>query len=461
MLIDRYSISSVLGVRQSLHGQLHPPGRRHSCFFFRIRAFILLLAAAWVSGTAGNDLYRTAGGARSVSSGGIALLAGDPLSAMSNNPALLTGQTAELQFSGQALVVDADFQSSLGETDTAERGPGLLPEIAFVRPLKGTDVTLGGLFMLRSALRAEFDFEDPPGNSGVSYGNQRHLSEYVVLEGSAGVGWQLSPRLSIGASLGMLYNRNILQAPFIFQSHPMLTGLKVLVDLEADDFALTGRIGASYKLSSALDLSISYSAESDFDSQGDLSGNLSQLGLGIAPEFFYNAEVRTATPATLSTALSWSVNSRLAAAVQLDWIAWSNAFDSLRLEFTKGSNEQLNEFLAGESILDVVPLDWRDQLSIQLGVTYQVAADLTVRAGLGFDDVPVPEHTFTPLTGAIMDRSLSLGITSNFAKGELDIGYRFSNGSEFTVGQTGLAGGEYAGSRLKLKLHSLIMSYSF
>lgn len=423
---------------------------------------LMVLVLFFTSEVKANDLLRTTTGAAALGSGGVSLLATDPLTAMSNNPALLVGQNRSFQVGGHAVLVDADFRSSLGESDAADRGPGLIPEAAFAMPVPDSRITLGALVMLRSALRAEFDFTDPPGTLNVSYKRQRHLSEYVVLEAAVGVGFEISDQLYIGANLGVLYNRNTLQAPYIFQTHPVLTGLKVLVDLEADDLAATAKVGARYKITENVDISLSFSAQTEFESRGKLYGNLSELGLGIQPDFNYRAVVKTATPATFSSALAWSVTEKLTAGLQVDWIYWSAAFDRLPLTLTKGSNGELNDFLASTSIRDTAPLNWDDQIGFAFGISYEIQPATNLRVGLGFDDVPVPESTFTPMTGAILDRSVSLGLSKQEASGhQLDVGYRYSQGSDLRVRQSQLAGGEYTNSRLGLALHTLFFSYRF
>lgn len=162
-------------------------------------------------------------------------LADDSLASISATPAFLSGQEKSVQASLQTIWVDSEFTTSLGERASADNGPGLIPDIGFVIPLESDNWTLGGGVTVHSGMLASFDFTDTPGTLGVTYGRQTHESQYSVVNASLALAYQLNDNLSLGAQMGLAYNRNQLLALYIFQSHPALAGLKVLVDLERLD----------------------------------------------------------------------------------------------------------------------------------------------------------------------------------------------------------------------------------
>jgi len=298
-------------------------------------------------------------------------LANDPLSAISGNPALLRGQQAGFQLSGSTLFVDSTFTSNLGEKDDAESGPGIIPEAGMVWAPSDSDFTFGAGLFAQSAMSAEFEFVDPPGAGGVTYGNQEHRAEYIVLSGVGAAAWSVNDALTLGATVGVAYNRNQLEAPYIFQSHPVLSGLKVLVDLDADTTALTASAGLNYRVNDSASFNVLYKMESDFDAEGSLSGNLGQLGLGIQETFSYDAEVATGLPASLAASYVWQVNQRWQLGIQAQRIFWEETFADLPIALTDGTNADLNAFLGTDRIDDVAPLDWDDQDVLSIGANFR------------------------------------------------------------------------------------------
>ena len=196
---------------------------------------LLSLVLVFSPATNATDLIRSGGGAGNEGVAGVLGLSSDPLSAVNGNPAMLSGLENGQVFSMAMLSVDSVFTSSTGETAEADEGPGFLPQFAMKRQLGNGNWSWGAGFSVKSAMQADFNFVDPPGTLGVSYGRQTHRSEFLVARASGALSYQVNPALSLGISLEALYNRNQLQAPYIFQSHPVLAGLKVLVDLDADD----------------------------------------------------------------------------------------------------------------------------------------------------------------------------------------------------------------------------------
>lgn len=425
----------------------------------------LALGCALAFGAAGaaqaTDLVRLAGSAANEGAGGLIGLDPNPQTAVLSNPALLSDIDNGFNFTLASLRVNSDFTSKLGEVADADKGPGILPELGFKGTLGDNGWSWGAGFTVQSALRADFTFQDPPGTAGVSYGVQQHLSEWVIAKLGGALSYQISDRLSAGLSLGLAYNRNRLDAPYIFQSHPVLTGLKVLVDLEVDDLALTSALGLNYRASDSLKLNLAYSLRTDFSADGDLSGNLGQLGLGIQETFRYNANVETALPAVLMAGATWQATERLTLGLQWDRVFWENSFDVLPIRLTQGSNADLNAFLGADSIVDVAPLDWRDQDTFHIGGEYLLVGGGKLRLGYESSEAPVPRRTFTPMTGAILDQAWTAGLQFRLGRRDIDVAYRFAQGDDLLVVDSDLAGGEYAGTSQTLELHTFVISVPF
>ena len=422
---------------------------------------MLLAGTLSVETVSASDLVRLTASAGSEGAGSVAALAPAAASAVLGNPALLSDIDDGMMLTLTGLSVDSGFISKLGEEADADSGPAVLPQFGIKGGLADSNWNWGAGLVIQSALSADFLFTDPPGTAGVSYGIQRHRSEWIIAKAAAALSYDFSERLTAGLSFGLAYNRNELQAPYIFQSHPVLTGLKVLVDLSADDVALTSSLGLTYDLSEAVSFNLAYSLQTDFSADGSLSGNLGQLGLGIQEGFDYAANVETALPAVLLAGLTWQANERLTIGLQFDRIYWQDSFEVLPLKLTSGSNAELNAFLGENYLYDTAPLQWQNQDSFHIGGEYRLSGRALVRLGYESTEPPVPGRTFTPMTGAILDRAYSAGMQLGLGRHRVDIAYRFSTGSDMQVISSILAGGEYDGTRQSLGLHSLFLSVAF
>ena len=85
---------------------------------------------------------------------------------------------------------------------------------------------------------SDWHYVDAPGTLGVTYGMQEQKSAILAGRAAAGFGVRLGKKLSIGATVGADYNSNTLHAPYIFQSQPVLMGLKTLLDLHTNGYRL-------------------------------------------------------------------------------------------------------------------------------------------------------------------------------------------------------------------------------
>lgn len=415
----------------------------------------------WSQQVSATDIIRLTSGATSEGVGGIAGFSPSPQTAVMANPALLSQMEDAKSLTLTALAVDSTFTSKLGEASSADSGPGILPEFGMKGRINDSAWSWGFAATIQSALLADFTFTDPPGTAAVNYGPQQHRSAWLIAKMGGALSYDFGKGFSAGLTLGAAYNRNDLKAPYIFQSHPTLQGLKVLVDLSADDVALTSVLGMHYDATENVAIDVSYSFRTDFAASGSLQGNLGQLGLGIQEDFHYKAHVDTALPAVLLAGVSWQVSDRLTLGLQWDRVYWEDSFETLPIRLTRGSNSELNAFLGEDSIVDSAPLNWRDQDSFHFGGEFQFADNRVLRLGFETTESPVPGRTFTPLTGVIFDRAYSAGTQIRLGENLIDIAYRFSTGDDVLVTESGLAGGEYTGTGQSLALHSLVFTLGF
>lgn len=416
-----------------------------------------------------DGIYRDGTGAKSMSLGGADVAwALDPLTSLADNPAglgfvkgamLTLGSTTAYATGRFTNRVDPNGSLTDRATTGAEGGLAL--------QLGNSPVRIGIGFFPVAGLNGDWRYIDPPGGTGgtTSYGFQQQRSEIIVLRTAIGISAQITPKLSIGASLGLVYNKNRLQAPYIFQNEPTLPpGFKTLLNLETSGWSADGNVGLQYRPTDDLALGLVYKTGTRIrttgDAWGDAGAQLASVGLGAAQHgFHYDAEVDNVFPQSVSAGATWKADSKWTFSGQIDWIDWS-VFNMLPVKLTNGSNNDINGVVGSSSLSDSIPLKWKDELVYRLGVEYQLTDNLALRAGYIYGKSPVPSSTLTPLTGAITENTLTAGIGYTRGRYSVDAAYQYSLPTTRNVGTSSLAAGEYSNTSLKVSIQTFTVTAS-
>ena len=436
-------------------------------------AFSILLLIRSENVTRANGIYNNGTGADAMSMGGAEVAwAADPLSAMTANPAGLGFLTKpEIDLSGEGAVLEGNFVSKTGSGGALNSSLNALPEGAFGFPLKSVPVTFGFSIAPQAALLANWHYNDPPGGLGgdVSYGYQQDKSEILLLRSALGVAWQINSKLSIGATAGLLYNDNNLDAPYIFQNlqsagHPSPpNGAKTLLNLNTTGFGGDATVGAIFRATTNLQFGVFYQSESIINSSGNASGNpYAQFPSLPADElnFHYDAEVKNKFPQNASAGVSWRFLSQLRASAQVDWIDWADSFDTLHISMSNGNNSIVNSVL-GSGFKDNVPLNWSSEFVYRVGLEYDVTENLALRIGYCYGQNPVPGSTLTPMTAAITENTITAGVGYHWGRYKVEVAYQYYIPVTQNVGQSGLLSGEYSNSSTTVSAHVLAITTGF
>jgi len=413
-----------------------------------------------------NGIFRHGRGPQSMALGGAAVgRPEDAISAVLINPAGLSllgpGQA---QIGGLAGIADGEFSNRANDGVSPDGGFGAMPEAAVGGRIGQGPLSLGFGLAPDAAIGAESILEDAPGGLGgaTSYGRQAHRSEIFAVRGAVSAALKIGDSLSLGGSVGLVYNRNKLVVPYIFQRTPGLAGAKTLLDLETDGFGFNGMLGMLYEVNDRISLGVTYQTPTKLHSDGDASGNadrqLQNLGAGAAGDFGFDAEVANRFPQILSGGLSWQLHSKVRAIAQVDWFDWSESFDQLDIELRNGSNPNLPG-----AIDDVVPLGWKDRVVYRAGVEVDLPKDFVGRAGYAYGRSPVPNETLTPMTAAIFEHTLTFGAGWQGQRFGVDLAYQWSLPNSQSVETSALRSGEYSNSRTEVQAHwiGLAASYRF
>ena len=433
-------------------------------------ALALLVNVFGAADVAAQGLYRDGIGARSVSLGGADVAyAVDPLGAMTSNPAALGLLTApQLDVDLGFASANGQFTNSSNPNSNLHDATGFLPDLAFATPLRGHRFGIGFSVVPNIALAGTWNYIDPPGGvGGTSYGAQQIKSEIIGVRTAAGLGFALSKKVSIGATLGVLYNQNRLESPYVFQTQPVLEGLKTLLDMKTTGYGWDATAGVLIRPTRKFQLGADYQSKTRVKSNGTATGNIDAqfdtLGITEPPTFRYDARVTNVFPDELSAGVSWHFHPLLRGVAQFDWIRWGASFLQLPVQLTNGSNSFINGLVGSGALQDYVPLDWQDQHVYRFGLEGIATESSTLRAGFSHANSPVPDSTLTPLNAAIMQNSLSAGWQYRRGKFRFDSAYQRALSVSRQVGISAVKSGEFSNSRTQVgeQTFTLTTSYVF
>jgi long-subunit fatty acid transport protein len=409
------------------------------------------------------DVYGAAPSARSVALGG--LFAGSnsgPTDSLAANPAALTSiDSPLLEVSAMGVFAHGAYQNSTPYLGSLDGSAGLAGSAAFASRVGTSRISLGiGIFPV-SLLSDKWRYTDPVGAAGASYGMRTNKSAFVALQPTIGAGIQVTKRLALGASFGVLYNANTLETPYIFQNNA-LSGLKTLLNLHTNGVGLNGTIGALFSATKTLELGLAYKTGTTVHTTGTANGNaavqFAALGLPFQPAFHYAAAVDNIFPQSVSANVAWQARRRVRTHLQADWINWHDAFVNLPVHLTGGTNPDINALLNSSSLNDSIPLHWRNQLAWRAGVEASIAENTTLLGGYSYTNSPVPAGTLTPMTADIMRNALSTGISYHLSRYRFELAYQANLPSSAEVNKSQLLAGEYDHTKTSLWLQTVVLT---
>lgn len=435
----------------------------------QLRLALALSVCAFLASSAfAQSFYWNTASPRSQALGGIYVTSSDDaVDALAANPAGLTSLSGRtLDVSVSLILPRGSFSNSVNNSAQLSQTPGALPYGAFGMPIRHSRFSWGVGFVPDLMSVANWHYVDAPGVAGASYGMQEQKSAILAGRAMAGLGVVLNPKISIGVSVGADYNSNTLDAPYIFQQQPVLKGLKTLLDLHTTGYGWNGSVGALIRPTRSVELGLAWKSSTTIVSHGTASGDASAqfaaLGLaGVPSTFNYSAQVRNVLPQSVLANIAWRVNPRWLLAFQTDWVNWHNAFVTLPVTLTNGTNAAINGLVNSTTLQDGVPLNWKDQYSFHVGAERLLTERTSLRFGYAHANDPVPGSTLSPLTAAIMSNQISTGLIYHPGRSSFELAYSYDPTGQAQVQQSALLSGEYNNSTVRVGTQALTMNYAF
>jgi len=232
---------------------------------------------------------------------------------------------------------------------------------------------------------------------------------------------EVNDKLSIGAGINMMIADITLSSAVDFGS---LLGIPQqadgFADLSADnfsvnDFAWGFNLGLMYDIGDSTTLGVAYRSEVEIAARGKADFS---VPTSAAPVLASGAFVDTGLKAkvTLPQSLSLSVKHELDGIkllADITWTGWSS-FDELRIQYDNPKQPD-----------SVTTENWDDSMRYSIGADFTINPELTLRAGVAYDQTPVPSPQYrTPRIPGNSRTWLSFGMTYEINPAMIiDLGY--------------------------------------
>lgn len=206
------------------------------------------------------------------------------------------------------------------------------------------------------------------------------------------------------------------------------------VSVKGDDWGLGYNFGAILQPVQSTRIGVAYRSKIHHTLEGNISyGNVPAL---ISPLFANGtAAAKLDLPATLSASITHQLNDRWALLADVTWTQWDK-FRQLRI--VSGSGAQISN----------QPENWQNTMRYSIGTSYRYNENLKLRAGIAYDESPVPD---VYRTSRIPDGDrtwLSFGAGYKISpNGRLDAGFAhlFVKDTAVSQGAVGTATGQLLG----------------
>lgn len=212
------------------------------------------------------------------------------------------------------------------------------------------------------------------------------------------------------------------------------------------------KLGATYKVSSALTLGASFHSKTSMSdmktSSASMSMNVNGPAVGgVATTIPVSGSISVHNfqwPQTIAMGAAYQATDALLLVADYKRIGWKDVMKDFSVTFTADAtqaNPVATGFGLGGQVVDMgMVQNWDDQNVYQIGAAYKVSSPLTVRAGLNVANNPVPNMYMNPLFPAIAKTNVSAGLGYAMSKdSSIDVSYAFvpkttvTNGSGVSV----------------------------
>ncbi len=187
---------------------------------------------------------------------------------------------------------------------------------------------------------------------------------------------KVTDHLSLGSGLILGMAQFLYKAPFDIDRHP----LPIYTDNTAYGFGLGIGFGATYEFDSGVTAGLNWmsSVKAHLDGRSTI-----WLGpFGIRDDF----DSAFTFPSRLDAAVAWKLTDRLLLTGNCYFVNYSETPNDMTLKFKKLGINKTNS------------LDWKDDITVNIGASYKVTDRWTIRGGTGYMTQAIPDDKVNTLT---------------------------------------------------------------
>ncbi|MDX6806969.1 OmpP1/FadL family transporter [Terrihabitans rhizophilus] len=368
-----------------------------------IGAAVLLAATSGASAGAFLIRSQSAAGFGSALAG---VAAGDRLSYSYWNPAVL-GTIHDFRVEANAAGIFPSFDIEPDATTNAfVAGAGGTPSGSIDVGKNALVPSSYAAYALTENLTAGLVLSSPFGLASESPNNwagqiYSRSSEIFSLNVNPMLAYRVNDMLTVGAGVQAQYFKATLsQAAGIEPGAPD-------AELDANDIGFGFNLGIQLRPWQGTSIGLGYRSSIEHDLEGDLTSPLGRFDVGTTLD----------TPDVLSLGISQAVSDRMRLLGTVEWDRWSRLDGDLPVAASNGA------------VLTSLYLDYRDGWLYSVGAEYDASDKLTVRAGIGYERVPLTvenRDTRLPESNQVI---LSTGLSYKYSNRlSVDLSYLYSFG---------------------------------
>lgn len=365
-----------------------------------LTAITLLLFNGTVA--AGNGLNDSATGVQSAGLANADLVLANNTAALNINPAGLSRiEGSHLDLMVEPVLWSVRHQDSLGNDAKPANETVFVVGGGYARRLNPEWVAGIGMFFQGGA---GFEYENlnnpfgPPDDVGGLFGS---------LKIAPGVSWQVNDRLTLGASVGLLYS-TAEQEVYPNTSSAQFQGLRI------DDLkGISGnfRLGLLYQLSPRWTLGANYSSEAAIRLK-DGSLSLNRAASGQTPLTYENVSIKGLNFAEeIGLGVTWQPVEPWTIAVDVAWLDWSSA-----MRFSRLTAREPDDASAAPVLVMDTPAQWRDHVLVSVGTEYRLNSKTLLRAGVSHARSPQQDIGLSPSNNLLADLTIGAGFTHHLGE---------------------------------------------
>ncbi len=381
-----------------------------------------------------------------------------------------------------------------GATAGAENNSYAYFNVAGLTKQKGTQVNVGGTYIIPRAEAHDIYAVDPLGNKGERNQDVNNIV-HAAIAPSATISHQLNDDVYLGLSMNVPFgmitkydgawvgsDHGVTSKVISVTTTPMVAykatdklsigaGLPIQyikarlsntvatmdgsATMEGDTVDVGYQLGAIYEFNENTRIGVGYRSEINHKLKGDISSNLSE----VAPFLDQDISARLDTPAMFSVGAYHRLNDKWEVMAEYQRVYW-NSFDSLDI-YGKDMPGR-----GGSYLLSSTRENWRDTNFYAIGASYQMDNQWKLRLGFAYDESAVKAADRTPRIPDSDRYWYSIGLSYAYSeKLTFDAAFTYIKAKDAVVNiptsLTNGAGGVYAEYDNSVKLVGLSLNYKF